>query len=211
MNWKKLSLIGSAALAVITISAGSAQAQGRGQGRGGSNAGAQMARPSGGGSFSQRGGSGGGSIQRGGRGGQGSFRGDGNRWRNGNGNGRWSNNNGNRWHHRHHRHHRRGFYGGFYPYGYGYPFGYGYGFGYPYFGSSAALYYNGYRPQYASNGGNLVVDVQRELAQGGFYRGPIDGVIGNGTRSAIRAYERANGLRVDGRIDDRLLNTMGLS
>ena len=45
----------------------------------------------------------------------------------------------------------------------------------------------------------------------GYYRGAIDGVIGNGTRMAIRAFERNNGLRVDGRIDRQLLATMGLA
>jgi peptidoglycan hydrolase-like protein with peptidoglycan-binding domain len=56
-----------------------------------------------------------------------------------------------------------------------------------------------------------VIAVQRRLARNGYYRGAIDGVIGDGTRSAIRSYERAHGLRVDGLIDQRLLATMGLA
>jgi hypothetical protein len=122
---------------------------------------------------------------------------------------RWSGSgNHHRWHHR--RHHYRPRY-----YSY-YPFGYGIGYGYPFWGASTDLYYNGYHPQYYSDasgnsGGSVVQQVQQELANGGFYRGPIDGVIGNGTRSAIRSYERANGLRVDGRIDAQLLGSMGLS
>jgi ABC-type glycerol-3-phosphate transport system substrate-binding protein len=108
------------------------------------------------------------------------------------------------------------FYGG-YPYygsGYGYPFGYGYGYGYPSFGVSASFsnyspYYG--RRAYGSRGGSVTVQVQQRLAQAGYYRGAIDGVIGNGTRSAIRAYERAHGLRVDGRIDPDLLSRMGIS
>ena len=52
--------------------------------------------------------------------------------------------------------------------------------------------------------------VQRQLAAAGYYRGAIDGVVGEGTRRAIRDYERDNGLVVDGRIDDRLLSTMGI-
>ena len=52
--------------------------------------------------------------------------------------------------------------------------------------------------------------MQQQLAQAGYYRGEIDGVVGDGTRRAIRSYERANGLRVDGRIDNQLLSTMGL-
>jgi hypothetical protein len=107
-----------------------------------------------------------------------------------------------------------GFYYGGYPY-YNYPFGYGYG--YPYFGASAALYYYGTHPygraEYGYSGGeeNVAVAVQQRLAEAGYYRGTIDGVIGNGTRNAIRAYERANGLRVDGRIDAELLARLRIS
>jgi len=53
--------------------------------------------------------------------------------------------------------------------------------------------------------------VQRRLARGGYYHGAIDGVIGAGTRNAIRAFESNNGLPVDGVIDRQLLRTMGLS
>jgi hypothetical protein len=144
--------------------------------------------------------------------------GRGRRWGNGDGGGRrWGNGDG-RWHGRHghwrHRYYPRYYYSGFYPYGFGYPYGYGYGYGYPYYGASANLYYNG--TGYASyqgrgqGSGNLVVAVQQELARAGYYRGAIDGVIGDGTRRAIRAYERANGLPVDGRIDDDLLSQMGV-
>lgn len=127
------------------------------------------------------------------------------------------------------RNHGRGCYPGYYPYsysgfgypyGFGYPFGYGfgYGYGYPYYGASASLYYNGYHPyrRYASSqsyasGGSVVSQVQQRLARAGYYRGRIDGIIGGGTRGAIRAWERAHGLRVDGQIDDRLLSTMDLA
>lgn len=107
-----------------------------------------------------------------------------------------------------------GFYYGGYPF-YNYPFGYGYG--YPYFGQSAALYYYGTHPYgradygYRGSDENVAVAVQRRLAEAGYYRGAIDGVIGNGTRKAIRAYERANGLPVDGRIDADLLARMRIS
>ena len=123
------------------------------------------------------------------------------RWANGN----WRNGN---WHH----HHGGRVFVGFYPYwdpwwdyGYGYPYGYGYGYGYYPYG-----YYDG--DQYNNGGGgNIAADVQAQLAREGFYRGPIDGVVGARTRSAIRAYERANGLHVDGLIDQRLLHRMGLA
>jgi peptidoglycan hydrolase-like protein with peptidoglycan-binding domain len=53
------------------------------------------------------------------------------------------------------------------------------------------------------------VRVQQRLAEAGIYRGPIDGVLGDRTRYAIRVYERIHGLPADGRIDPRLLATMG--
>jgi hypothetical protein len=105
-------------------------------------------------------------------------------------------------HHRHHRSHV------FFGLGFGYPFGYGY----PYYGYYPYRYYTGPREVvYQPADRSIVIAVQRRLAQAGYYRGAVDGVIGNGTRGAIRSYERAHGLRVDGLIDPRLLATMGLA
>ncbi len=44
----------------------------------------------------------------------------------------------------------------------------------------------------------LVRDVQSSLAKAGYTPGPADGVIGPRTNSAISAYQRDNGLPVDG-------------
>lgn len=101
-------------------------------------------------------------------------------------------------------------YGGYYGSGFGYsPYGYGGGFGYRPYGYD---YYSTGQPYYQRvTGGSLVARVQQRLAQAGYYRGSIDGVAGYGTRSAIRAYERDHGLRVDGVIDRRLLTTMGVA
>ena len=116
----------------------------------------------------------------------------------------WVNNN---W--RHHRHHRSHI---FFDVGFGYPFGYGYPYygyypyGYGYYAGPGETVY-----QAATLDRSIVIQVQRRLARAGYYRGVVDGVIGNGTRSAIRSYERAHGLRVDGLIDQRLLATMGLA
>ena len=104
------------------------------------------------------------------------------------------------------------YYGGSY-YG-GYPYGYN---SYPYaynnysYGSSYPYSYNRYSYRNYSNNGSIVVRVQERLARSGYYRGPIDGVIGPRTRYAIRAYERSHGLPADGIIDRRLLATMGLA
>jgi hypothetical protein len=106
-----------------------------------------------------------------------------------------------------------GYYGGYprfygaYPYGYTsyYPYGAGYGYGAGYYGA-------GY-PYYGARGyaRSIVARVQSRLARAGYYAGPIDGVIGPRTRYAIRAYEARHGLPADGRIDSRLLATMGLA
>jgi hypothetical protein len=114
----------------------------------------------------------------------------------------------------------------FYVGGFGYPFYYGYPYwGYPYYGYPAYGYgYPGnasysydpqgiYQGRLASgfNGGNgsVATQVQQKLASGGYYNGEIDGIIGEGTRRAIRNYKRDNNLPVDGRIDDQLLASMG--
>ena len=114
--------------------------------------------------------------------------------------------------HRHYRHHSNFYFG----VGLGYPFGYGYPYyGYPY--DNSYPYDSGYysrRVVYegapVASDGSVVVAVQRRLARAGYYHGSIDGVAGNQTRRAIRAYERTHGLPADGQIDDELLASMGL-
>jgi Putative peptidoglycan binding domain len=93
------------------------------------------------------------------------------------------------------------FFSFYYPYPY-YP--------YPYDAYYPSYGYGGNPGSYGVND-SLVVQVQRRLASDGYYSGPIDGVIGRGTRRAIRAYERDHGLPVDGAIHGRLLVTMGLA
>jgi len=119
------------------------------------------------------------------------------------------------------------FYGGYYS---GYPYYGGYYSGNPYYGSyyggypyGYSYYPNGYNNYYSSGSpysynqysnrdyDSVVVHVQQRLARAGYYRGPIDGVIGPRTRYAILAYERNHGLPTDGVIDNRLLRTMGLA
>ena len=109
---------------------------------------------------------------------------------------------------------------GYYPYGYGYaPYGYGYGSGYYGYGSGYNGYGNGYygnsyygngyngnsyygngvyRSSYysgdRSNGNRSgVARLQRQLSRAGYYRGPIDGVMGSRTHYAMRAYQHDHG------------------
>lgn len=103
------------------------------------------------------------------------------------------------------------FYGAYYgaPYYYG---GYGYGYGSPYYGYGQSSYgggvYDGRQVQQSRQ--SVETAVQSALASEGYYRGRIDGVVGEGTRSAIRAYQRRNRLPATGRIDDSLLDRLGV-
>jgi len=73
--------------------------------------------------------------------------------------------------------------------------------------TATTLIISPYRTAYS--GASIVVQVQSRLARAGYYRGPIDGVMGPRTRFAIRAYESAHNMRVDGAISQQLLATMG--
>ncbi len=95
-----------------------------------------------------------------------------------------------------------GYYGydsGYYGYGSGYGSGYGYGAGYYGNGYSRNGYYgNGYRSSYYQGYGyngnrSRVVRLQQQLARAGYYRGPIDGIMGTRTRYALRAYQHDHG------------------
>jgi peptidoglycan hydrolase-like protein with peptidoglycan-binding domain len=50
--------------------------------------------------------------------------------------------------------------------------------------------------------------VQSALGKRGYYRGPIDGVIGAGSRRAIRNFQTDQGLPVTGSIDRKLLGAL---
>ena len=104
------------------------------------------------------------------------------------------------------------YYSGEYPYGsYGYGYyPYGYGYSSNYYDGSNYPYYSG-RTIYRGYNRSVVARVQERLARNGYYRGPIDGVMGPRTRYAIRVYEHRHGLPADGIIDRRLLATMGIA
>jgi hypothetical protein len=115
------------------------------------------------------------------------------------------------WNHNRHYRHRSNVYFGIglgypYAYGYGYPYYGSYPYGYGYYGPRTTVYVNA-----RINDDATVAAVQRRLARGGYYHGSVDGVIGPATRSAIRSFERNNGLPIDGEIDSQLLRTMGLA
>jgi len=45
-----------------------------------------------------------------------------------------------------------------------------------------------------------IKQVQRALKNAGFYKGSVDGKMGPSTRKAIREFQKANGLKADGRV-----------
>jgi len=108
----------------------------------------------------------------------------------------------------------RPYYGGYYGRYYG--GGYGGYWGPSFLGLSFPIYSNrDYAQTYAYNddGDNappVEVLVQQRLAHKGFYRGPIDGIIGSGSRRAIADYQYSVGLSATGRIDDSLLDSLGI-
>jgi peptidoglycan hydrolase-like protein with peptidoglycan-binding domain len=48
------------------------------------------------------------------------------------------------------------------------------------------------------------------LADRGLYTGPIDGVIGPATRSALAAFQRSSNLAATGRLDAQTLAALGV-
>ena len=119
-------------------------------------------------------------------------------------------------HHGDHKHHRSGHHGHHRNYGWVGPafYGYGYGYGFPYYYNYDPYPYYGayptvYRRYIVNDYYALVVSVQKALARRGYYRGPIDGIAGKGTRRAILTYRADNGLRVISRIDNELLRALG--
>ena len=70
------------------------------------------------------------------------------------------------------------------------------------------------RPDTAKRGGqSLMLDIQRELADKGYYDGAVDGIVGPRAIQSIRNFEKANGLKVTGEPSETLLEKIrhGLS
>ncbi|MEP6685261.1 MAG: peptidoglycan-binding protein [Verrucomicrobiota bacterium] len=119
---------------------------------------------------------------------------------------------------RHHEYHHRDWwrnhygtnivlFGGGYYYldsGYWYP-AYGYDPIYSSYEYDGPIYgYNNLPP------GEVVTNVQSALQEQGYYEGEIDGSIGPLTRSALRRYQRDNGLEITAAIDEPTLASLGL-
>jgi hypothetical protein len=87
--------------------------------------------------------------------------------------------------------------------GYWYPaWGYNPGYVYPYDGPIYG--YGSLSPD------QVVVNVQVQLQNDGYYSGPIDGVLGPETRYALAAFQADHGLAVTSAVDEPTLSTLGL-
>ena len=53
--------------------------------------------------------------------------------------------------------------------------------------------------------------VQQKLKNWGYYKGKVDGIYGSQTKSAVRLFQKRNGLKVDGIVGNKTLAAMGIS
>ena len=58
--------------------------------------------------------------------------------------------------------------------------------------------------------GSEVTQIQTKLKRWGYYKGSIDGIYGSQTLSAVKLFQKKNGLVVDGIAGTRTLNAMGI-
>lgn len=63
---------------------------------------------------------------------------------------------------------------------------------------------------YGSEDTETVMTIQDKLRRWGYYEGRVDGGFGWMTEEAIMYFQRANGLSVTGRADEKTLNAMGI-
>jgi peptidoglycan hydrolase-like protein with peptidoglycan-binding domain len=64
----------------------------------------------------------------------------------------------------------------------------------------------GYAPQVDPN----VTAVQKHLTQRGYYTGPVDGIFGPATRTAVTRYQINRHLEVTGSLTNQTLQSLGL-
>ena len=59
--------------------------------------------------------------------------------------------------------------------------------------------------------GEEVKQIQTKLKRWGYYNGSVDGIFGSKTLSAVKAFQKKNGLTVDGIAGTKTLNAMGIT
>ena len=94
-------------------------------------------------------------------------------------------------------------------YGFGYPsysnYYYPYDYPFAYYGDTPYYGYSDYPPVAT---GSSEATVQAALAQRGYYRGAIDGILGLASLRAIRSFQADQGFPVTGQVDVRLLRAL---
>jgi len=70
--------------------------------------------------------------------------------------------------------------------------------------ASAAVYQQGSR-------GATVRTIQKKLKNWGYYKGSVDGIYGAQTKSAVKYFQRKNGLTADGIVGNKTLAALGMS
>lgn len=69
--------------------------------------------------------------------------------------------------------------------------------------ASAASYKRG-------SSGEVVRQIQTKLKNWGYYSGDVDGIFGSGTETAVKKFQKKNGLSVDGKVGNATLKALGL-
>lgn len=63
----------------------------------------------------------------------------------------------------------------------------------------------------ASSNSSDIKLIQKKLKNWGYYKGSVDGIYGSQTKSAVRLFQKRNGLKVDGIVGNKTLQAMGIS
>lgn len=59
--------------------------------------------------------------------------------------------------------------------------------------------------------GETVKQIQTKLRDWGYYDGAVDGVFGSGTEKAVKAFQKKNGLTVDGKVGQATFEALGIT
>ncbi len=58
--------------------------------------------------------------------------------------------------------------------------------------------------------GSVVTQIQTKLKNWGYYTGSVDGIYGSATESAVKSFQKKNGLTVDGKTGPATLRALGI-
>lgn len=78
-------------------------------------------------------------------------------------------------------------------------------------GSAIVQEYTGVAVLRQGSKGDEVKEMQRRLKLWGYYKGSVDGVFGAGTKSAVIAFQKKNGLKADGVVGQETYKALGMN